>query len=469
MSFGHARLVSSDIAPTTESQRTLTPGQESGLWAAFGAAVALPYVWSATDGAGVVSVCVLAAVVCAVALGTWLTPTAAHYGIGTGIIARAAFGSDAAIVFHVVRYGVCVAWAAQLVQALAHWTALYIQAIAPTIAPLLELEWTASSRFVEGAACCGIGVLAGIVARGRVRRCRRTIRVVAFFASICVGCLIVFGIWRVPLSLEIVVGPSLPASELAKRALTLMLPIPVLAFAVPEWARYRGEHVRRGVLNRIPRVAINALVIALLVTEVTVASQVIRRRADFALVGDATGAFGIALGGTALLLAFFLTFAVVPLFGILNGSSAVCSAFPSLRYPWVARITGLIVGIVALVNQTPVWLIALAAPPLIILLIDEWLIRRRTAVLDSLYEPGALRISTLIACVAAWTIIVLYHETLIACGIAALGAVLPLATRIGFKRRAPQPPVPKHVEKEWSDSKKLEDADWSPDDVTRVK
>ncbi|MBC7792341.1 MAG: hypothetical protein H7Z43_01425, partial [Clostridia bacterium] len=284
MSFGHKRLTSPDIAPTTETQRTLTSEQESGLWAAFGAAVALPYVWTASASASVVAVCVLATVVCGVAAGTWLTPTAVRYGVGTGVIARAAFGSDAALMFHLVRYGVCVVWAAHLVRPLAHWTALYLDAFAPTIAPLLALEWTAPNTLVEGLGCIVIAGITGIIARGRVRRSRRIIKVVAFFSSICVGCLIVFGIWRVPLTLDAVIGQPLPPVDLVKHTFALMASIPILAFTVPEWARYRGG-LELGVMKRLPRVVINAMVVSLLVTEVTVASQIIRHRADFALVG----------------------------------------------------------------------------------------------------------------------------------------------------------------------------------------
>ncbi|MBC7793998.1 MAG: hypothetical protein H7Z43_09830, partial [Clostridia bacterium] len=167
---------------------------------------------------------------------------------------------------------------------------------------------------------------------------------------------------------------------------------------------------------------------------------------------------------------FLLTFAVVPLFGVLNAASALCTAFPKLSFPWVTRATGLLVGIFALTDLVPnSWVIGLAAPPLVILLVDEWLVRRRAAILDSLYEPGPLRISSLIACLAAWTVIALYRETALACVIAAIGAVLPLATRVGKSRRIAPAPALKPAENEWSDAKKLDDADWSPDADTNGK
>lgn len=473
MSFGHPRLTSSDIAPTTLEQfstlRTLTPEQESGLWAAFGAAIALPYVWSSLESVSVVAVLIVATVVVALASAMALAPSAVRFGIGTGVLARAVLGPDAAVVFHIVRYTVVTAWAAELIKGLAHWTALYVQAVAPTVAPLLELEWTASSELVEGLACVVIGALCGVIARGRVRRSRRSIKVFAFFASLCVGGLVVFGVWRVPLTLDAVLGPAVVPRELAKRVSSALLVVPVLAFAAPEWIRYRGEHLRRGFLARLPRPLVNALAVAVLATLVTVSSRVIRHRMDFALVGDASGAFGLVLGGVALLLAVLLTFAVVPLFGVLNASNALCSALPRLRYPWVARATGLLAGVLAIAQLDVPWLLTFMAPPLVMLLVDEWIVRRHTVVLDALYEPGRPSFTGMLGLVGAWLIIGLFRETEVACAFAALAAALPILTR----PRAPQEPKvhvePTPAEEDWTESPKLDESDWSPDDVTRGK
>ena len=472
MSFGAPRLTSSDIAPTTltqfERQRTLNPEQESGIWAAFGAAVALPYVWQASESASVVAVVTSVLVVSALALALALTPSAVRYGVGTGVLGRAAFGPDAAIVFHLVRYGVVVLWSASLVGALAEWTALYVRAVVPSMAEVFELEFTASHELIRTIACICIGVLAGIVARGRVRRSRKVIRFVAFIASICVGCLLVLGVWRVKLGFDQVVGPPLQPKELVSVILAKLAPLPIIAMAAPEWVRYRGEHVKRGFFARLPRPLVNGLVVAFLATLVAVASRVVRHKVDGGLVGDATGAFGLGLGGVALALTFCLTFAVVPLFGILNASSALCTAIPKLRYPWVARITGLVVGVVAIAALADTKWLALAAPPVVILIVDEWIVRRNAVVLDALYEPGRAHIASLVACIAAWTVIVLFDEVGIACAIAAIGAALPLATRLGRSRRTTAAPANEPTpEADWTEQPKLSEAEWSPDEPTR--
>lgn len=472
MSFGNARLTSSDIAPATlenyARQRTLTPEQESGLWAAFGVAIALPFAWVSHENVSAVAIWTIATSVLALAAGQLLVPTAVRYGVGTGILARAAFGTDTSSVIHIVRYGVVTLWAADIVKSLSHWLALYVQALAPTAAASLDLEWTASARLVEVVTCIALGLIAGVIARGRVRRSRKTIRFFMFLAFVAVLALIVLGVWRVPLTMDAVLGKPLALADAFDQWLPRLLVIPVLAFTVPEWVRYRGEHLQRGIFSRLPRVLVNALVVALLASLVTIASRVVRHRVDYALVGDSSGAFGLVLGGVALALVLLLTLSVVPLFGVLNASSALCTTVPQLRYPWVARATGVLVGAVAAIGVTPTWTLVFLAPPLCILLVDAWVVRRNTVVLDALYEPGNVRPAGIIACLVGWLMIAVLNQTGLACVVASIIAAVPLLLRKPEKPAAPrEEPAP--PAEDWTEQPKLTEAEWSPDADTKVE
>ena len=127
--FGDPGLISSDIAPTYEQQRTLNAARERVLWLAL----ALGAVNVSTGrylGESIWGVAArgFAVVLVTVAVALLFTGSATRFGVGSGPLSRSAFGSRAAMFVHLLRWGVGLAWTAAHLQPFAEWLGLLVQA-----------------------------------------------------------------------------------------------------------------------------------------------------------------------------------------------------------------------------------------------------------------------------------------------------------------------------------------------------
>jgi len=468
--FGDPGLVSSDIAPTYEQQRTLNGARERVLWlgVALGAASVSTgrylgeSVWSVASRA-------LAVVLVTVAAGLLFTGSATRFGVGSGPLSRAAFGARAAIPVHILRWGVGLAWTAAHLQPFAEWLGLLVQATALWGAPQLGFEWTATPRLTGFVVLGVLGVALGWVARGRVRRSRLTARILIALGGaafvVLFGVLVLSGSWLLAAS-----RPFSPHALVDQIGLAL-LDAMVLVWAVPEWVRYRERHTS----TRPPWTWLLAATVAvpLLVVGLAAASQSARGHSDASLIGDAAGAFGLVFGWLGATVALALCFAVLPLFGVLSASLALCSAVPRWRYPYVAYVTAALAALLAAMASVPTWIFALGLPPLVAIAVDEWFIRRRVVVLDVLYTYGPTRVAASASVVVGCSLIALDHDDLVASAaggmlVALLGTAMPLLGKLTGLR------LPKRKRKtrgkgpdDWAD-RPIVDPTWSPEDTTRV-
>jgi hypothetical protein len=468
--FGAPGLISSDIAPTYEQQRTLNAARERVLWLglALGALSASTgrylgeSIWSvAARGLVVVLVTVAAALL--------FTGSATRFGVGSGPLSRAAFGARAALAVHLLRWGVGLVWTATHLQAFSEWLGLLAQATALWAAPQLGLEWTATPQVTGWGTLAVLGVALGGIARGRVRRSRLTARLLLVLGA----CAFVVLLAALVLSRAWMLAASRPFSPhvLLDQVGVALIDASMLVWAVPEWVRYRERYAD----NRPPWKWIVAVSIAVpaLMVGLAAAAQSSRGHSDAALIGDAAGAFGLAFGWLGAVVALALTFAGLPLFGVLTASLALCSAIPRWSYSSVAYATAMLAALFAAFASVPPWIFALCLPPLTAIAVDEHLIRRRDVVLDVLYTYGPTRYAASIPTVLGCALVVVHHEHLVASSavgmsLAMLGTALPLLGRLAALR------LPKRKRRargkgpdDWADRPVMDQA-WSPDDTTHV-
>ena len=469
--FGAPGLISSDIAPTYEQQRTLNAARERVLWLGLAlGAVNLStgrYVGESIWG---VAARGLAVVLLTVAAGLLFTGSATRFGVGSGPLSRSAFGARAATVVHLLRWGVALAWTAVHLQPFAEWCGLLVQATAVWAAPQMGLEWTSTPELTGYGTLAVLGLALGWIARGRVRRSRLTARVLIAMGGAAFVVLAGSLAW----SRSWMLAPSRPFSPSAfvDQVGVALVDALMLVWAVPEWVRYRERYAD----SRPPwRWLIGvAVAVPMLMVGLAAVSQSTRGHTDAALIGDAAGAFGLVFGWLGAAVAMALTFAVLPLFGVLTAALALCSAVPRWRYPYVAYATAFLAAGLAAFVTVPTWIFALCLPPLTAIAVDEWLIRRRLVVLDLLYTYGPTRIAASLSTAAGCGLIAFEHEDLLSSAaggmlVAMVGTTLPLAGRLGdlrpFKRR------PKERGKgpdDWADRAVLDHQTWNPEDTTRV-
>ena len=215
-----------------------------------------------------------------------------------------------------------------------------------------------------------------------------------------------------------------------------------------------------------------AVVFATLVVGLSAVSQATRGHSDGNIIGDAAGAFGLALGWLGAVTALAMTFAVLPLFGVLTASLALCSVVPRWRYPYVAYATSVLVALVAGLVTPPTWLVALALPPLAAVIADEWLIRRQTLVLDELYTASATRLPAFIGTFFGCAFIAYDHEhlagsTALGMLIATIGTSLPLLAGCPNAHRRRQRRLKVRAKAMGRSPRGRQP--WSPEDTTRVR
>ncbi|MEZ0310187.1 MAG: hypothetical protein ACAI38_00340 [Myxococcota bacterium] len=468
--FGAPGLISSDIAPTYEQQRTLNAARERVLW--LGLALGAVNVSTGRYlGESIWSVAArgIAVVLVTVAVGLLFTGSATRFGVGSGPLSRSAFGARAAMLVHLLRWGVGLAWTATHLQPFAEWLGLLVQATAVWGAPQVGLEWTATPELTGYGTLAVLGVALGWVARGRVRRSRLTARVLIALGGaafvVLFAALVISRSWMLAASRPF--SPHVLLDQVGAALIDALM----LVWAVPEWVRYRERYAD----NRPPwRWLIGAsIAVPVLLVGLAAVSQSARGHSDASLIGDAAGAFGLAFGWLGATVALALTFAVLPLFGVLTAALALCSAIPRWRYPYVAYATAFLAAGLAGFATIPSWVFALCLPPLAAIAIDEWLIRRRLVVLDLLYTYGSTRLSASLATLTGCGLIVFDHEHLVASAaggmlVAMIGTALPLLGKLGGLR------LPKRKAKargkgpdDWADRPVI-DPTWSADDTTHV-
>lgn len=471
--FGDPGLVSSDIAPTYEQQRTLDAGRERVLWMAL-ALGAVDISVGRYLGESIVSVALRGVVVVlvTVAVALLFTATPTRFGVGSGPLSRAAYGSRAAMPLHLVRYAIGVAWTGMHLRPFAEWVSLLVQATAGWGAPQLGFEWTSTPELTRYVTLAVLGLALGWVARGRVRRSRVTARLLMFVGG--AAFVVLFG--ALLMSRNWILAASRPFSfhVLIDQVGASLLDALMLIWTVPEFVRYRERYTA----NRPPWRWILGVSIAvpLLLVGLSAVSQSVRGYSDASLIGDAAGSFGLAFGWLGAAVALALTFAVLPLFGVLTASLALCSAIPRFRYPYVAYVTASFAAAFASFATAPEWLFALLLPPLAAIAVDEWLLRQRGVVLDVLYTYGPTRFFALAGTLAGCALIVVDREHLVAASaggmlLAMLGTAAPLLGRLRVaskgKRAKKTPPARGQGPENWADQPMI-DQPWGADDTTRA-
>ncbi len=469
--FGAPGLISSDIAPTYEQQRTLNAARERVLW--FGLTLGAVNISTGRYlGESIWSVAArcVAVVLVTVAVALLFTGTATRFGVGSGPLSRSAFGPRAAMFVHLLRWGLGLAWTALHLQPFAEWFGLLVQATGIWAAPQLGFEWAATSELTGYCTLAVLGLALGWVARGRVRRSRVTARLLIALGGatfvVLFGVLVWSRTWMLAASRPF--SPHVLIDQIGSALIDALM----LVWAVPEWVRYRERYAD----NRPPwRWLVGASVaLPVLAVGLAAAAQSTRGHSDASLIGDAAGAFGLMFGWLGAAVALALTFAVLPLFGVLTASLALCSAIPRWRYPYVAYATAFLAAGIAAFATVPTWIFALCLPPLSAIAVDEWLIRRRLVVLDLLYTYGPTRITAFLSTLAGCVLILIDHEHLMASTtsgmlMAMVGTALPLLGKLGGLRLPKRKPKERgQGPEDWADREVLDHQTWSPDDTTHV-
>lgn len=471
--FGDPGLVSSDIAPTYEQQRTLNARRERVLWLAL-AMGAVNISAGRYLGESIFSVALRGVVVVLVTLGAalLLTATPTRFGVGSGPLSRAAYGSRAAMPLHLVRYAIGIAWTATHLQPFAEWLGLLVQATAGWGAPHLGFEWTSTPEVTRYVTLAVLGLALGWVARGRVRRSRVTARLLMTVGG--AAFVVLFGALLISRSWMLSASRPFSFHVLIDQVGASLLDALMLLWAVPEFVRYRERYTA----NRPPWlwIAVVAIAVPLLLVGLSAVSQSARGHSDASVIGDAAGAFGLAFGWLGAAVAAALTFAVLPLFGVLTASLALCSAIPRFRYPYVAYVTAVLAAAFAAFATVPEWTFALLLPPLTAIAVDEWVVRRRGVVLDVLYTYGPTRVCAVLGTLAGCALIVVDREHLVAATaggmlLAIVGTALPLLGRLRvaakWKRAKKAQPSRGEGPENWADQPMI-DQPWSTEDTTHV-
>jgi cytosine/uracil/thiamine/allantoin permease len=462
--FGEPELVSSDIAPTRENQRTLTGGRERILWIALGAGCVAPLLGDYAGESVILGVvgAVLMAIVVTMA-GLLASSTAVRYGVGAGALTRAAYGTQPAVAIHLLRYAIGVVWTAAHLAPIAGWLSKLTDASLRAFGPSFDLEWTGSEALLSYAVLALLGAIIGWTARGRIRRSRK----MGWFA-LAVAIAGVAALAYTLIKHGIPVMPGARPFDVQHIAPAVADGL-VLAWAVPEWVRYRQR--KGGLARPLLRAPIAAGALAFVLLLMSAIALALRSRSDGSLIGDAAGVFGLGFGWAGAGVELAVLFGVLPLFGVLTASLALCTAFPKYRYPYVAYVTAAIATALAMLYSPPLWITALLAPPLAAIIVDEQLVRRGTVrVLEELYSKTPGRVVPFVATLAGCAIIAIGHNRLslaLPCAmlLAMLGAALGnvrLPSRKRPKTRAKGPT-------NWGEPLPLGEHDWAPGDETRIE
>ncbi|MEM6531106.1 MAG: cytosine permease [Myxococcota bacterium] len=389
--FGDPRFTGSELLPTREDERTLATRPAIALWATL---VLHPFVFDFSVSRSVLDLRglfpALAGSALVALIGVSLLRAPQRYGLGFVATARAAFGTRGALLPLGVRWIAVVLWSAAWVNYLASWLA---RLLVGTLRRFSDAEFLAP--YTDG-----VAFAAGVVlVAGAYRASSTAMELLAAQARRRLLYALTLGVTLVGLAAyQLEAAPTFASSgdgaAFSRQALALALAtLPALA-AFAEWARRR---MRGGVdpatgrrRDRRQRVLApfalvpTALVFSTLGALVHEAGARASGAAPRGLVASAT-AFGGVLGGIgAILFALVLFFALVPFAGV--AAPAVGVPFGRVRARRATAVAILIVSPFVVPAPAMVSAGLLLLPVVIILVVDELVVRRGRVELEGLYR-----------------------------------------------------------------------------------